>query len=113
MRFRIAVREAEAWLLADAVQMGKFLGVRQSLIPAQPDALPDPKQTLVNLARRSRRQAVKLDMVPAEGTNVRVGPAYVPRIIEYASQHWRPRVAAQRSESLRRTINSLKDWAAG
>ncbi|MBI4564946.1 MAG: AAA family ATPase [Planctomycetes bacterium] len=37
-----------------------------------------------------------------------VGPAYSSRLIEYVERHWRPRVAANRSDSLRRAIECLQ-----
>ena len=56
IRFRIAVRQVEAWLLADRERIAKFLSVSQSQVPPQPETLPNPKETLVNLARGSRRR---------------------------------------------------------
>ena len=112
MRFRIAVCEAESWLLADAERICKFLKIAQKWIPDAPEALEDPKRELVTLANRSRSRKLREDMVPAPGTTAKVGPAYVSRISEFASRYWRPRVAATRSESLRRCMTSLEDWAA-
>lgn len=56
MCFRIAVREVEAWLLADAEQAAGFLAVPLARIPAEPETLPDPKATLIALAGRSRKE---------------------------------------------------------
>jgi len=36
------------------------------------------------------------------------GPGYTSRIIEYASNHWRPSAAAKRSPSLARCIAALE-----
>src|SRR5580658_9308992 len=44
MCFRVAVRELESWLLADAEALAAFLGIRRALIPGGPDLLGDPKQ---------------------------------------------------------------------
>ena len=93
--FRIAVREVQAWLMADA----------QTL----PEKLARPKDTLANLARRSRRRDVcNKDMAPREKSGRRVGPAYASRLIEYVQEYWQPDVAAERSESLRRAIRCLR-----
>ncbi|GAA4336310.1 hypothetical protein GCM10023165_13510 [Variovorax defluvii] len=51
MMFRVAVRETEAWLLADRHAFGAFAGVPLAKIPQAPDMLADPKQTLINLIR--------------------------------------------------------------
>jgi hypothetical protein len=52
MLLRAVVREIESWLLADASGISRFLGVSVSLVPRDPESLKDPKQSLVNLARR-------------------------------------------------------------
>ena len=95
MRLRIAVREVEAWLLADAQRLAAFLSIPVSHVPISPEDLPDPKRTLVDLARRSRSRAIKQDMVPRPGTGRSVGPAYTSRIQESAAT-W-PRAGAPAS----------------
>jgi hypothetical protein len=106
--FRVAVRQVEAWLMADADTLATFLSVRRHTIPANPEALPNAKAEMVNLARHSRRSAIRQDMVPRPGSGRPVGPAYGSRLIEYAERHWRPEVAAQRADSLRRAIDCLR-----
>jgi hypothetical protein len=108
MRFRIAVREVEAWLLADAIALAQFLLIRRALVPNDPDALADPKLTIVNLARQSRRRDMAADMVPAANTTGRVGPAYSSRLEEFTRDYWRPDVAAAQSDSLRRCVHRLR-----
>ena len=110
MLFRVAVREIEAWLLADKENVASFLAVAKSRVPSEPDTLSDPKLTLVNLARRSRKKAIRQDMVPPSGWSGTVGPAYVSRIGEFARDHWRPFEAAKNSDSLRRCLHRLKAW---
>jgi len=109
--FRVPVRAAEAWLLADRERIAEFLRVAPSLVPTQPELLADPKLGMVNLARRSRNRAIQLDMVPAPRTTARVGPGYTGRIVEFTLNHWRPRVAAHASLSLARCIAALERWA--
>ena len=41
--FRIAVREVEAWLMADAQTLARYLRVRRTRIPAEPENLARPK----------------------------------------------------------------------
>ena len=112
MCFRLAVRAAEAWLMADRPRMATFLSVPVTRVPTSPDQLRDPKTTLVNLARHSRRKAIRTDMVPRQGLSSRVGPGYTGRIIEYASNHWRPKVAVGASPSLARALAAMESWAA-
>ncbi len=106
--FRVAVREVEAWLMADMDSLASFLGVSRSKIPKYPEQLDDPKREMVNLARRSRRLAVRRDMVPREGSGRAVGPAYASRLIEYVQTFWRPGKASEQSESLQRAIDCLR-----
>ena len=110
--FRIAVRQVEAWLMADRDTLADFLSVTESRIPDDPEGLPNAKTALVNLARRSGRQAIRHDMVPREGSGRPVGPAYSSRMIEYIDRQWRPQVAAQRADSLRRAIACLNALVA-
>lgn len=47
--FRIAVREVEAWLLADREGIAEFLHIAVSKVPHAPEAEDDPKRTLNRL----------------------------------------------------------------
>lgn len=109
MCFRIAVREIESWLLADRETLADFLGVALSRIEANPEALDDPKATLVNLARRSRRRGIRVDMVPRPESGRSEGPAYTSRLIEYAQGFWRPEIAAQHADSLQRLCRRVAE----
>jgi hypothetical protein len=109
--FRIAVRAVEAWLLADAERIAAFLRIARSKIPSNPEVLGNPKTAMVALARASKQRDIRDDMVPRDESGRPVGPAYASRLIEFASSSWRPEVAAQRAESLRRAIDCLKRLA--
>jgi hypothetical protein len=108
MCFRIAVRELEAWLLADREEVSRFLNVNQDLVPAFPDGLQDPKLELVNLARHSKTKAIRDDMVPNQSAGQSEGPAYTSRVIEFIATSWRPEIAARSSPSLRRCIEAIR-----
>ena len=112
MCFRVAVREIESWLLADRARIAAFLGIQESRVPSIVDDLDDPKRTLIDLARRSRRRAIREDMVPRHGSGLSIGPAYTSRMIEFVSvegqNRWRPEAAAQASPSLSRCIKALE-----
>lgn len=109
--FRVAVHSVEAWLLADAQRFASFLGVPRIKLSTEPEKLADPKTVVVNLARTSKRRAIREDMVPREGSGRLVGPAYSSRLIEFASSFWRPNIAARRADSLSRAIDCLKRLA--
>lgn len=106
---RIAVHETEAWLLADREALAEFLAISVKRIDLAPESLPDPKQALVNLAARSRQRAIWEDMAPRPGSGRVVGPAYTSRLIEFATRHWRPAIAAQHADSLARCVRRIQD----
>lgn len=111
MCFRIAVHEVEAWLLGDRQRVARFFSVPVGGVPSDPEDLANPKQFLVDLCRRSRRPAMRLDMVPREGSGRQVGPAYTARLVEFLShstQRWRPEVAARHCPSLARAMSCLR-----
>jgi len=110
MRFRIAVREVESWLLADRERFAKFLGVSAAAFPIAPETEPDPKRTVVELARRSKRREIREDIIPRIGSGRSEGPGYASRMMEFAldrKRGWRPDVAASHAESLRRCLAAL------
>lgn len=110
MTCRVAVRAVEAWLMGDCDHLASFLGVAASRLPVDPDAVADPKQTLVNAAATSRRRAIREDMAPRPGSGRAVGPNYAGRLIEFLTDEtggWRPDVAATRSNSLARAIRAI------
>jgi len=106
--FRVAVRAVEAWLLADTERIAAFLRIARGRVPGDPETLDNPKATMVALTRASRRKDVREDMVPRDGSGRPIGPAYSSRLIEFISYSWRPEVAAERADSLRRAIDCLK-----
>jgi hypothetical protein len=114
MQFRVAVRAIEAWLMADRERLSNYLRISPNKIPANPDTEPEPKVTLVNLARRSHSALVQQDMVPREGSGAQIGPGYPSRLMQFVqpgrADSWRPEVASRHSDSLRRCIEALQTW---
>jgi hypothetical protein len=110
MCFRVAVRAVEAWLMADRENLARFLSVEIARIPQDVEAIDHPKVTMVDIARHSRRREIREDMIPRTGSGRVVGPAYTARLIEFVmgvKNGWRPEVAAERSESLKRCLRCL------
>jgi hypothetical protein len=113
MCFRVAVRTVEAWILADRERIASWLGVSVVRIPEDPDRLENPKRSLVDLARRSRRRSIRDDLVPREASGRSVGTLYTARMIEYVQDEidgWRPEWALRVSDSLRRCIASIEQF---
>ena len=109
---RIPVRAAEAWLLADSEAIAAYLSAPLGAVPERPEDLDRPKRSLVHLAQRSRRRAIRDDMVPPPTTLAQVGPGYTSRLIEFASERWHPQRAAAQSDSLARCLESLRNLRA-
>lgn len=77
--FRVAVREAEAWLLADSEGLAEFLGVSSRSIPREPEELENPKRTLLQIAERGRRRDVRADLIVRPGSVASQGLGYNAR----------------------------------
>jgi hypothetical protein len=105
--FRIAVREVEAWLLADREAFAKFIGVRKELIPQAVDAIDDPKRTLINLVSRSRNRELREAIVPRPNSTAKVGPDYNGQLIPFVENHWKVEAAMCNSASLQRAVNAV------
>jgi hypothetical protein len=106
---RIAVKEVEAWLLADREKLSSFLRVSAARLPVQPDTVSHPKELIVELARSSRNREVRADIVPRLGSGRIVGVGYTGRLSEFVGLHWRPEVAAAECDSLRRCVDRVRD----
>src|SRR5260370_17359111 len=113
MRLRVAVRAIEAWLMADRESMARFLAVAPSRIRHNIDLDPNPKETLINIARTSRNRSIREDLVPRQASGAKVGPLYVPRLIEFAEKLWRPHIPTNESQTLPPSIlpfSTLTTW---
>lgn len=106
---RIAVREVESWVLADHEAMRKLIG-KKGTLPPEPDELPDPKQHLLKLAKLAARP-VREDLVKATGAVASQDIGYNRRLTAWVGSNWSPERAAQRSPSLQRTREHLKELA--
>ncbi len=109
MIFRVAVKEVEAWILADAEGFAKYLGISKTLFPRDAEAEEDPKRKLINLTRKSRKRAIRQDIVPVN-ENASVGPSYNARLMDFVYNHWDLNTALENSESLKRMYTKLKNF---
>lgn len=109
MCFQLAIREIEAWLIADASQFARYLGVPVSGIPTEPETLPDPKRAVIDLARQSKRTDIRKALVPRDKSGRAVGPAYERFMQDFAGTRWRPEKAELQSPSLKRFRRRLRD----
>ena len=108
--FRVAVREVEAWVLADRRGFAKYVSVRQAAVPESVDDLPDPKEKLLAIAAKSRKRELKIDLLPRKGSTSKIGPNYNGRLTHYVHTNWDVRVAEQHSPSLARAMRALRTF---
>jgi hypothetical protein len=85
---RIAVREIESWLIADAVGLASLLQVPVARVERTPEALFNPKRHVIDLARSSRSRSVRDALVPDDRMGQQQGPEYAARLAEFASSDW-------------------------
>ena len=105
--FRVAVREVESWLLADREGFADYTGISIVNVPIIPDLETDPKRTLINLVRKSRKRSIKTDIIPLND-KAKIGPDYNGRLTEYVQDYWDINRARLSSRSLDRAINQLQ-----
>jgi len=112
MVFRIAVREVEAWLLADRKNFSAFLGVRMADLPMRAERVHNPKETVVRIARRSRYRRIREEIIPRAGSGATVGPGYTGTLAEFVGHpeqvRWDPAEAASRAPSLSSCLSALE-----
>lgn len=110
LEFRVAVKEIESWLLADHLGMQQLLCRGANSIHANPDQLPNPKEYLLQCARRAPRD-VRNDLIRSAGSSARQGLGYNSRLCEFVREVWEPTRAAERSDSLSRAMLRLRAMA--
>ena len=88
--FRIAVFEAESWLLADRDGVASFFDVKATKIPDDVDGLKNTKEFLRSLTGGKK-----------------ISRKIHRKIYEFAKSCWKPKRAAKNSKSLRRTLERL------
>ena len=113
MAFCIAVREIESWLLSDRINFAEFLGINAPSIDRDVEEnVPNPKEYIVRLARKSRNRSVKEDIVPPRTSKAIVGLSYNSRLSSFVASTWNPSEASSRSTSLRRAIGKIENLRA-
>jgi hypothetical protein len=69
-------------------------------MPDNPDALPDPKRTLIDLARRSRFADIRNRVVPKAKSTAKQGPDYNACLSAFLALFWQSTDAARKSASV-------------
>ncbi len=103
--FRVAVREVEAWLMADKDDFAKFLGISSSNFADAPETLPDPKQFFLNVLRRKATRKKIRDMLPTGKAHI--GVAYNEKLCEFINNFWSIDRACAKAPSLQKALSAL------
>lgn len=109
---RLAVREAESWILADRQAMADHFRVPPKRIPANPDLCDDPKQDLLGLLNRFAPAHVRREMVSHVGGQSRRGSGYNAALQQFVQTSWQPARAVEGSPSLRRAVRRLSELSS-
>jgi hypothetical protein len=108
--FRVAVHEIESWLLADRANFAAFFSISQGLIPLKPDNEANPKNTIISLAKRSRKREIREAIVPIDAY-ASIGPGYTLQFRNFIQTSWCIESARKNSPSLDRTIKLFESIA--
>jgi hypothetical protein len=106
--FRVVVREIESWVMADSKNFAEFLHIAQSKVPQNPEQLSDPKQTLINLARSSRRKQIRESLVPETNSTAKIGKLYNSEISQFIANQWDLTKALRNAPSLEKCYQRLQ-----
>lgn len=106
LHLRLAVEEADAWLLADREGFAAFLGLSPGRLPNFPERERDPKQTLLTLARKARSRE-KRRIAPEPGMTARIGPEYNALLCGFVGAEWSIDRARLLAPSLDRCLAAL------
>lgn len=113
---RLAVTEAESWVLADREGAAVALGVPLARLPQRPDDDLDPKRLVVTLAAKSRNPLIRNELVSAFDRSKR-GTGYNLHLAAFVRSTWDVRRAETASPSLARAVRRVsalaKDASSG
>jgi hypothetical protein len=105
---RVAIREVEAWLLADTNNFADFLGLAPIDLPADSAAIANPKEEIVRLASISPNAEVRDSLAPRPGSTATTGRLFTRSLCGYVRDIWDVDSAAGKADSLARALRALR-----
>lgn len=109
MVFCVAVREVEAWLMADRGAFADFFSVPASAIGNDiENSVVDPKEYLVTTVRRTSVRSVRDAVVPDRRSHASVGLGYNQLLSQFVAEAWMPERGASQSVSLQRACDRMR-----
>ncbi len=107
---RIAVREVESWLLADRMNISRYLSVSKDRIAVDIESIIDPKQYIFSIARSSKSRTIREGIPPAPESTAHCGPDYNNLLIHFVREEWEPESARKNSHSLEKAIIAISSF---
>ncbi|NRD08540.1 DUF4276 family protein [Rathayibacter agropyri] len=104
---RVAVQEAETWMIADAEGVSSLLGRPSLAVPAQVDDINDPKEWLLRAGTHSAR-SFRQRFTRVERNRLLQGVEYNSILESFVLEDWNPEAARERSESLDRAVKAIR-----
>lgn len=111
--YRLAVREAEMWLVADAENFSRYFGISESQISRRIyEGSRHPKRAMLELIYRgSKPQSFKKKYVTNNAGQFRQSTSYNTEMAEFI-EYWSIDIARQNSQSLQRAIDAIESLKA-
>lgn len=109
---RLAVTEAESWLLADQEGFAHGLQVERRKLPRTPDELLDAKSVLLQILAKSKLRYIRDEAVSATD-RTRQGPGYNMHLSNFVRASWNVERARLSSPSLERAFQHLRKLGGG
>lgn len=104
---RLAVSEAESWLLADQEGFAQGLQVEKRKLPRSPDDVLDAKFTVLQMLAKSKQRYIR-DEAVSRIDRARQGPGYNIHLSNFVRSSWSAERARLSSPSLERAFRHLQ-----
>ena len=108
--FRVAVKEIDAWILADKKGIAKALNISSDIIPSEPEKIDNPKELLMQLAKKSKCRKIREEFPPKDFF-AHQGPLYNILLTDFVNNEWNLNEAKLHSRSLEKAYMAIKRFA--
>ena len=108
---RLAITEAESWVLADRQGFAQALAVPLNKLPQCPDEESDPKRLILTLVKKSKIRQFR-DEVVSSADPSKPGTGYNLHLGAFVRGQWDAKRAVEHSPSLARAVKHLERLGA-
>ncbi len=103
---RLAVSEAESWVLADRTGFAQYFHIPKNKLPMITDQEGDPKRLLLSLVSKSKNRMFREEVISRSDLN-KPGAGYNLHLRKFVCSDWNVHNARDHSPSLNRAFNAL------